>query len=67
MAWIIATKLDMTRVVKNDKFIPVTLLQVPALKVMGFKTLEKDGYESIIIGTLKEKAEGVLKGRKYNS
>ncbi len=52
MAWIITTKLDMTRIVKNDRFIPVTLLQVPELRVLWFKTLEKDGYEAIIIGDL---------------
>ena len=56
MAWIIATKLDMTRVVKDDKFIPVTLLQVPTLKVVWFKTLEKDGYDAIIVGVLNKEA-----------
>lgn len=57
MAWIIATKLEMTRVIKGDKFIPVTLLQVPTLKVVWFKTLEKDGYKAVIIWVLKEKVE----------
>ena len=52
MAWIITTKLEMTRVVKGDRFIPVTLLQVPELRVVWFKTLEKDGYEAIIIWVL---------------
>jgi len=40
----------MTRVIKNDAFIPVTLLEVPALKVVGMKTLEKDGYDAVIVG-----------------
>lgn len=57
MAWIIATKLEMTRVVKDDKFIPVTLLKVPALKVVGFKTIEKDGYEAMIVGVVKTETE----------
>lgn len=52
MAWIITTKLEMTRVVKDDKFIPITLLQVPELRVVWFKTLEKDGYDAIIIWVL---------------
>ncbi len=56
MAWIIATKLEMTRVVKDEKFIPITLLQVPELRVVWFKTLEKDGYEAIIVWVLKEGA-----------
>ena len=57
MAWIIATKLEMTRVIKNDRFIPITLLQVPTLKVVWFKTLEKDGYKAIMIGVLNDKVE----------
>ena len=57
MAWIIATKLEMTRVVKDDKFIPVALLKVPALKVVGFKTIEKDGYEAMIVGVVKTETE----------
>ena len=64
MAWIIATKLDMTRVIKDDKFIPVTLLQVPELRVVGFKTLEKDGYEAMIIWVLIKGSEATLKEAK---
>lgn len=62
MAWIIATKLEMTRVIKNDKFIPITLLKVPTLKVVWFKTLEKDGYKAIIIWVLKDKIEEISLG-----
>lgn len=61
MAWLIVTKLEMTRVIKDDKFIPVTLLKVPELRIIWFKTLEKDWYEAIIIWILKEEKEGVLK------
>ncbi len=57
MAWIIATKLEMTRVIKGDKFVPVTLLKVPTLKVVWFKTLEKDGYKAIIVWVLNNKVE----------
>ncbi|MGB2110379.1 MAG: 50S ribosomal protein L3 [Patescibacteria group bacterium] len=52
-----ATKLEMTRVIKDDKFIPITLLQVPTLKVVGFKTLERDGYEAMIVGVEKTQTE----------
>lgn len=65
MAWLIATKLEMTRVIKDDKFIPITLLKVPELRVVWFKTLEKDWYKAIIVWILKEKAEWVLK--EWNS
>ncbi len=61
MAGIIATKLEMTRVIKGDRFIPVTLLKVPALRVVWYKTLEKDGYEAMIVWVLTEKAEAELK------
>jgi len=61
MAGLIATKLEMTRVIKEDKFIQVTLLKIPELRVFWFKTLEKDGYEAVIVWVLKEKAEGKIK------
>ena len=57
MAWIIATKLEMTRVIKGDRFVPVTLLKIPTLKVVWFKTLEKDGYKAIIVWVLNNKVE----------
>ncbi|MCP4522728.1 MAG: 50S ribosomal protein L3 [Candidatus Gracilibacteria bacterium] len=57
MAGIIATKLEMTRVIKEDRFIPVTLLKIPSLKVVGFKTLERDGYEAMIVGVVKTETE----------
>ncbi len=50
MAWILAKKLEMTRIVKWDKFIPITLLEVPSLKVVWFKTIEKDWYEAMVVG-----------------
>lgn len=39
----------MTRVVKGDAFVPVTLLQVPELKIAQIKTVEKDGYEAVVL------------------
>ena len=60
MAGIIATKLEMTRVIKDDKFIPVTLLSVPELRVVWKKTIEIDGYEAIIVWVLDDKADAKL-------
>ena len=55
----------MTRVIKNDAFIPVTLLEVPAMKVVGFKTVLKDGYDAIIVGILENTQEVKLaEGKK---
>lgn len=64
MAGILAHKLEMTRVVKDDKFVPVTLLSVPTLKVVAKKTTEKDGYNALVIGILSDKQEGALKQDK---
>lgn len=55
MAGILAKKLEMTRVIKWDKFIPVTLLEVPQLKVVWIKTVENDGYEALIVWILSNK------------
>jgi len=64
MAGLLAKKLEMTRVVKGDKFIPVTLLEIPEMRVVWFKTMEKDGYEALIVGILDKKAEWKLKEGK---
>jgi len=61
MAGILATKVEMTRIVKGNDFVPVTLLRVPTLKVVGIKTEATDGYNALIVGILKEKSEGILK------
>lgn len=53
MAWLLATKVEMTRIVKGNEFVPVTLLKVPTLKVVGVKTVETDGYNSLVLGVLK--------------
>jgi large subunit ribosomal protein L3 len=65
MAWLLASKLEMTRIVKGNGFVPVTLLKVPALKVVALKTKETDGYTALVLGVLKDGATGQLKeGRK---
>jgi len=65
MAWLLATKLEMTRIVKANDFVPVTLLQVPTLKVVAVKTKEANGYNSLVIWVLKEGKEGNLtEGKK---
>ena len=64
MAWLLAKKLEMTRIVKGDKFIPVTLLEIPEMRVVWFKTIQKDGYDALIVGILAKKAEGKLKEEK---
>lgn len=70
MAGIIGKKLEMTRVIHNGTFTPVTLIKVPTLTVAQVKTIEKDGYNAIVISmkdgkqeTLREVAhDGALAG-----
>jgi len=54
----------MTRVIKNDKFVPVTLLEVPKMQVVGYKTAEKDGYSAIIVGLVDKDEAKLAKGKK---
>lgn len=60
MAWLLASKLEMTRVVKWNDFVPVTLLKIPALRVVAVKTVETDGYNSLVLWVLKEGRDWVL-------
>ena len=65
MAWILARKLEMTRVIKWEKFVPVTLLEVPQLKVVWIKTVDVDGYEALIVWIPKNDEEVKLgEGKK---
>ena len=64
MAGILAKKVEMTRVIKDNKFVPVTILEVPAMKVVGHKTLERDGYSAVVIGIVHSKQAPKLKKDK---
>lgn len=64
MAGILARKIEMTRVIKDDKFVPVTLLEVPKMQVVGYKTMEKDGYSAIIVGIVGKEESTLTKGKK---
>ncbi len=64
MAGLLARKVEMTRVIKGDKFVPITILEVPTLKVVGFKTIEKDWYEAVVVGIPRKDAKlKVSKGK----
>lgn len=54
MAGILARKIEMTRVIKDEKFIPITLLTLPHMQVVGYKTQAKDGYSALIVGISSE-------------
>ena len=60
MAGLIATKLEMTRVIKGDKFVPVTILEIPEIRVVWIKTNENDGYKSLILWVCDKEQETTL-------
>lgn len=64
MAGMLARKIEMTRVIKGDKFIPVTLLEIPQMQVVGYKTLEKDGYSALVIGIVSKETLTLGAGKK---
>lgn len=59
MAGILARKIEMTRVIRDEKFIPITLLTLPHMQVVGYKTQEKDGYSALIVGISREEVASV--------
>lgn len=57
MAGIIAKKVEMTRVIHNGVFTPVTLISVPKLEIAQIKTLENDGYAAVVVRMIDGKKE----------
>lgn len=49
MAGLITKKIEMTRVIHNGVFTPVTLVSVPKLTIAQVKTQEKDGYSAVVV------------------
>jgi len=59
---LLATKLGMTRIFDEaGKNIPVTLLQLEACQVVGVRTMEANGYVSVVVGARKAKTKNVSK------
>lgn len=50
MKGLIAKKLGMTQIFKDNKAIPVTVLKAGPCYVIGKRTPEKDGYAAVILG-----------------
>jgi large subunit ribosomal protein L3 len=63
MAGLLARKIEMTRVIKGDKFVPVTLLELPKMKVIGYKTAARDGYSAIVVGIVGKEDSVLAKGK----
>jgi large subunit ribosomal protein L3 len=52
--WLIVAKKEMTKMWIEDNFVPVTLVQLIPQEIVRYKTEEKDGYVSAVIGVQKK-------------
>jgi large subunit ribosomal protein L3 len=59
---LVAKKVGMTRIFNTaGQHVPVTVLQVEGAQVVAQRTVEKDGYTAVQIGTFAKKAQRVSK------
>lgn len=59
---LVAKKVGMTRIFNElGQHVPVTVLQIEGAQVVAQRTVEKDGYSAIQIGTFTKKAQRVSK------
>ena len=66
MPGLIGKKIGMTRVIQEDgKVIPVTVISVPDAIVTHVKTIDKDGYNAVILGV--EPLKKASKTKKYRT
>ncbi|QEK38279.1 50S ribosomal protein L3 [Candidatus Cytomitobacter indipagum] len=47
---LLCRKMGMSQVICDGKFLPLTLLYIESPVVIGFKTMERDGYSAILVG-----------------
>ncbi len=52
--WLIVVKKEMTKMWIENNFVPVTLVQVLPQEIVRFKSQEKDGYVSAVVGVQKK-------------
>lgn len=64
MKFIIGKKLEMNRIWRGDKVIPVTLVQVGSCAVVQVKSRERDGYDAVQIGAGERKEKNIAKPQK---
>ncbi len=64
--FILGEKIAMTRIFKDGKFIPVTLIKAGPCKILQIKNKEKDGYESVQVGFKEISKEKLLKKTAKN-
>ncbi len=67
MKGILARKIGMTRVIcpETGAVMPVTLLETPEAEVLQVKTVEKEGYNALVLGSFARKNFGKNINKKY--
>lgn len=55
-------KVGMTQVFANDKVVPVTAIDISDWYIIDIKTIERDGYRALRVGSVKDR----YKEQKYN-
>jgi large subunit ribosomal protein L3 len=60
MKGVLGKKVGMSRMICSEtgRFVPVTLVQVPAMEVLQVKTQEKEGYDAVVLGAFPKKKGG---------
>lgn len=61
MKFILGKKLKMAQIWKNDKIIPVTIIEAGPIKVIQIRTKNKDGYEAVQVGYGTRKLKNIRK------
>jgi large subunit ribosomal protein L3 len=64
--WLLVKKQEMTKIWNNNQFVPVTIAQIVPQEVVRMKTLEKDGYQAVVVGVGKKELTTKLKGNKIS-
>lgn len=66
MKFILGKKIGMTQIWKDNKVIPVTLIEAGPCFITQIKTKEKDGYQAVQIGLEKIEKENKIKKSQKN-
>ncbi|MCX6738392.1 MAG: 50S ribosomal protein L3 [Candidatus Parcubacteria bacterium] len=64
MKIILAKKIGMTQMWKDDKIVPITLVEAGPCSVTQLRSKEKDGYDGIQLGFQKLKENKITKSKK---
>ncbi len=64
MAFILGKKLKMSQIWKDEKIVPVTLIQAGPVIITQIRTKEKDGYQAVQVGFGNKKEKNVKKPQR---